>query len=54
MSQKMIIQATIGFVLLFGPCLGYGFYSAFEERQRVMATPPDELPGHVMVFSAPG
>ena len=54
MGQKTIIQTAIALGLLVATCLAYGLYSAYESHKELMAMPPGELPGQVLVFSAPG
>lgn len=52
LSQKPV-QAMIAVLLLAGPCCGYYVFASLAERARVEAIPPADLPGHVLVYSAP-
>jgi hypothetical protein len=54
MHQKSIQLAIVATILLVGPCCGFYAYIKLEQRAAVMKIPPRQLPGHVMVYSAPG
>lgn len=54
MKPKSIQLAIAALLLVVGPCCGFYAYIKLEERALVMAMPPGDLPGTVLVYSAPG
>lgn len=51
--SRKLIKAMICVVVLVAPCCGYFVITSLEERARVEAIPPADLPGHVLVYTAP-
>lgn len=51
MTHKQIIQGLAAFLVFAIPPCGFLVVTSLQERARVEAIPPAQLPGHVVVYS---
>jgi hypothetical protein len=54
MTPQKLAFAFLGLFLVTAPCCGYIVFTSLQDRARMEAIPPSELPGQVVVYSAPG